>query len=207
MSMKAILNLALIVVFLGVGSAFAQDRSTGAIKGKVKVVTGTPDGVAIIVRQGDREITRGVSDREGKFLVSHLQPGRYSVTFRKPGLSVGTIDDVEVKAGQTRSLSGLVLGIDEGSIAFIKGAVFNQYDRSAPGIRIELARIEADGTVRKIDGAVTGETGSFTFRLVPDLAKYRVTAKPGNGDPVSKDIEIDGAAIYRIALSIKPREQ
>ena len=206
--MKAILNLALSVVFLGVGSAFAQDRSTGAIKGKVKVVAGTPEGVAIIVRQGDREIARGVSDKEGKFLVSHLQPGRYSVTFRKPGLSVGTIDDVEVKAGQTRSLgSGLILGIDEGSIAFIKGAVFNQYDRSAPGIRIELARIEADGTVRKIDGAVTGETGSFTFRLVPDLAKYRVTAKPGNGDPVSKDIEIDGAAIYRIALSIKPREQ
>jgi len=30
--------------------------------------------------------------------------------------------------------------------------------------------------------------------------------KPNGGDPVSKDVEIDGAAIYRVALSIKPAE-
>ena len=42
--------------------------------------------------------------------------------------------------------------------------------------------------------------------LTPDVAKYRITAKPNGGDPVSKDIEIDGAAVYRLALSIKPRE-
>jgi hypothetical protein len=70
-----------------------------------------------------------------------------------------------------------------------------------------LARIEADGTAKKIDGRVTNEIGSFTFRLTPDVARYRVTAKPKAGDPVSKDVEIDGAAVYRVALSIKPRNQ
>jgi hypothetical protein len=194
----------LVMLFAQVLNASAQDRSSGAIKGKVRVETGTPAGVTVIVRQGEREVARGTTDKKGEFLVGHLAPGRYGATFRKPGLSVGTIEDIEVKAGKARSLDRIVLGIDEGSIAFIRGSVFNQYDRSAPNVRIELARIEADGSTTKIDGRVTNEIGAFVFRLTPDLAKYRITAKPSSGDPVSKDIEIDGAAVYRVALSLKP---
>ncbi len=202
-------HLRSVSLFLGlgllVGVVFAQDRSTGGIKGKVRVETGTPAGVAVIVRQGEREVARGLTDKKGEFLISRLTPGRYGVTLRKAGLSVGSIEDIEVKSGKTRSLGDrLVLSIDEGSIAFIRGSIFNQDDRSVPNVRIELAKIEQDGTVRKIDGRVTNEIGAFVFRLSPDPAKYRITAKPNGGDPVSKDIEIDGAAVYRLALSIKP---
>lgn len=200
------LVLVFLVLVLVAGGISAQDRSTGGIKGKVRVETGTPSGVSVIVRQGEREVARGVTDKNGEFVVSRLAPGRYGVTFRKPGLSVGTIEDIEVKAGKSRALNNLVLGIDEGSIAFIKGSVFNQDDRSVPNVRIELARIESDGTARKIDGRVTNEIGSFVFRLTPEVARYRVTAKPNGGDPVSKDIEIDGAAVYRVALSLKPNQ-
>ncbi|HEV7684355.1 MAG TPA: carboxypeptidase regulatory-like domain-containing protein [Pyrinomonadaceae bacterium] len=200
------LVLILLLTVVSVASAVAQDR-TGGIKGKVRVETGTPSGVAVIVRQGEREVSRGVTDKNGEFVVLRLSPGRYGVTFRKPGLSVGTIENVEVKAGKPRSLGDhLVLAIDEGAIAFIKGSVFNQDDRSVPNVRIELARIEADGTATKIDGRITNEIGSFVFRLAPELAKYRVTAKPSGGDPVSKDVEIDGAAVYRVALSVKPKQ-
>lgn len=193
------------IVLLQVAGALAQDRATGGIKGKVRVETGTPSGVSVIVRQGEREVAHGVTDKNGEFVISRLAAGRYSVTLRKPGLSVGTIEDIEVKAGKTRSLGDrLVLSIDEGSIAFIRGSVFNQNDRSVPNIRIELAKIEDDGTARKIDGRVTNEIGAFVFRLSPDAAKYRITARPNGGDPVSKDVEIDGAAVYRVALSIKP---
>lgn len=196
--------LFLLGVFLLAGNVFAQDRSTGGLKGKVRVETGTPAGVAIVVRQGEREVARGLTDKKGEFLVSRLTPGRYGVTIRKPGLSVGTIEDVEVKAGKTRSLGdNLVLSIDEGSIAFIRGSVFNENGHSVPNVRIELARIQDDGTVKKIDGRVTNEIGAFVFRLAPDPGKYRLTAKPNGAEPVSKDVEIDGAAVYRIALSIK----
>ena len=204
MKRTSTLVLALFVGLLAFAGMSAQDRSTGGIKGKVRVETGTAGGVSVVVRQGEREVARGVTDKNGEFVVSRLVPGRYGVTFRKPGLSVGTIEDVEVKAGKPRSLGDrLVLAIDEGSIAFIKGSVFNQDDRSVPNVRIELARIEADGSTQKIDGRLTNEIGSFVFRLTPDAAKYRITAKPNGGEPVSKDIEIDGAAVYRIALSIK----
>jgi len=186
-------------------SVLAQNRSTGGIKGKVRVETGPPAGVAVVVRLGEREVARAVTDKNGEFLVSRLAPGLYGVTFRKPGLSVGTIENIEIKAGKTRSLGDhLVLSIDEGSIAFIRGSVFNKDDRSAPNIRIELARIEQDGTVKKIDGRVTNEIGSFVFRLAPDPARYRITAKPNGAEPVSKDVEVDGAAVYRVALSLKP---
>jgi Carboxypeptidase regulatory-like domain len=204
--MQRKLNFLLMFLVLSLSVAgFAQDRSTGGIKGKVRVETGTPAGVAVIVRQGEREVARGVTDKKGEFVVARLAPGRYGVTLRKPGLSVGTIEDIEVKAGKTRSLGErLVLSIDEGSIAFIRGSVFNQNDRSVPNVRIELAKIEGDGTARKIDGRVTNEIGSFVFRLSPEVAKYRVTARPSGAEPVSKDIEIDGAAVYRVALSLKP---
>ena len=196
--------LILVVVILLAGSALSQDRGSGGIKGKVRVETGTPNGVAIVVRQGDREVARGLTDKKGEFVVNRLTPGRYGVTFRKPGLSVGTIENVEVKAGKTRSLGdNLVLAIDEGSIAFIRGSVFNEGGRSVPNVRIELAKILEDGTLKKIDGRVTNEIGSFVFRLTPDPGKYRVTAKPNGGEPVSHDVEVDGAAVYRIALNIK----
>jgi hypothetical protein len=201
--MKLPTQILLVVLITFVQVLGAQDRSTGGLKGKVRVETGTPGGVAVIVRQGDREIAHGTTDKNGEFVVSRLTPGRYGVTLRKPGLSVGSIEDVEVKAGKTRSLGDrLVLSIDEGSIAFIRGSVFDQNDRSVPNIRIELARVEADGTTKKIDGRVTNEIGAFVFRLTPDVAKYRITAKPNGGQPVSKDVDVDGAAVYRIALSV-----
>ncbi len=201
MKTKTILGVLLLCVTALVVAA--QDKSSGGIKGKVRVETGTPAGVTVIVRQGDREVAQGVTDKKGEFLVSRLAPGRYGVTFRKPGLSVGTIEDVEVKAGKARSIGdNLVLGIDEGSIAFIRGSVFNERGLSAPNVKIELARIMEDGTAKKIDGRVSNETGSFVFRLMPELGKYRVTAKVSGSDPVSKDVEIDGAAVYRVALSV-----
>lgn len=183
----------------------AQDKTTGTIKGKIRVETGTPNGVAVLVREGEREIGRVVTEKNGDFVVSKLKPGIYGLTFRKAGLSVGTIESVEVKAGKTRSLGDrLVLTIDEGSIAFIRGSVFNADGRSVPGTKVEIARILDDGSIKKLDGRLTSETGSFVFRLLPEPGKYRITAKANGVEPVSQDVSVDGAAVYRIALSLPP---
>jgi hypothetical protein len=195
----------LAMVFIAGGIAVAQDKTLGAIKGKVRVETGTPGGVTVVVRHGEKEVTRSTTDKNGEFLVSRLTPGLYGLTFRKPGLSIGSIEDVEVKAGKTRSLGDrLILTIDEGSIAFLSGSVFSTDGRSVPNAKVELSRILEDGTTKKIDGRVTTETGSFKFRLGPEPAKYRVSVKT-DGAPVTKDVEIDGAAVYRVALSLPPK--
>jgi Carboxypeptidase regulatory-like domain len=201
---KTLLMLAIMLVAAGI--AVGQDKSLGALKGKVRVETGTPAEVTVIVRRGETEVTRSTTNKNGEFLVSRLAPGIYGLTFRKPGLSIGSIEDVEVKAGKTRSLGDrLILTIDEGSIAFLSGSVFNAAGRSVPGAKVELFRILEDGTTKKIDGRVTTETGSFKFRLSPEPGKYRVSLKADGSEPVSKDVEIDGAAVYRVALNLPPK--
>ena len=185
-------------------SVFAQDNKTGGVKGKVRVESGTPGGVSVAVRQGDVEIARGLTAKNGEFELTGLKPGRYGLTFKKTGLSVGTIEGVEIKAGKSKSLGDrLILTIDEGSIAFIRGSVFNEVDRSLPNVTIELGRVEADGSVKKIDSRVSNEIGAFVFRVTPEVQKYRITARPPRGEVVTKDVDIDGPAVYRIAISVK----
>ena len=204
---KTAFALLLTLFITGVSLGQNKDKSLGTIKGKVRVETGTPGGVTVVVRRGETEVTRVETTKGGDFTISRLTPGIYGLTFRKPGLSIGTIEDVEVKAGKTRSLGDrLVLTIDEGSIAFLSGAVFNADGRSVPNAKVELSRILEDGTSKKIDGRVTTETGSFKFRLSPDPGKYRVSVKT-DGEPVSADVEVDGAAVYRVALNLPPKSQ
>jgi len=197
--------LVVMLLSLDVSVAQKQDKTLGALKGKVRVETGTPGGVTVVVRRGETEVTRSTTDKSGEFLVSRLTPGIYGLTFRKPGLSIGSIEDVEVKAGKTRSLGDrLILTIDEGSIAFLSGSVFSADGRSVPNAKVELSLILEDGSTKKIDGRITTETGLFKFRLGPEPAKYRVSVKT-NGEPVTKDVEVDGAAVYRVALSLPPK--
>jgi Carboxypeptidase regulatory-like domain len=202
---KTLFVFAMLVAMAGV--SVGQDKSLGAIKGKVRVETGTPGGVTVIVRRGETEVTHSTTDKNGEFLVSRLTPGIYGLTFRKTGLSIGSIEDVEVKAGKTRSLGDrLILTIDEGSIAFLSGSVFSAAGRSVPNAKVELFRILEDGTTKKIDGRITTETGSFKFRLSPEAGKYRVSVKTDGPEPISKEVDIDGAAVYRVALSLPPKQ-
>jgi|SRR5437870_2000127 len=184
----------------------AQNKNTAAIKGKVRVEKGSAAGVAVVLLQGEREVTRTVTGKSGDFVLSRVQPGTYSVKFRKPGLSVGTIDDVSVKAGQTRTLGDhLFLTIDEGSITFIRGSVFTEDGRSVPGARIDLVRVIDEKSVQKLDSRMTGETGEFVFRLPPNAAKYRLTLKADGAESVSKDVDVESAAVYRVALTYKKK--
>ncbi len=200
-------SLLLAITLLAAGVAVGQDKTLGSIKGKVRVETGTPGGVSVAVRRGETEVTRTTTDKNGDFVVSKLQPGKYGLTFRKPGLSIGSMEDIEVKAGKTRSLGDrLILTIDEGSIAFLSGAVFSADGRSVANAKVELFRVQEDGATKKIDGRITTETGSFKFRLSPEAGKYRVSVKTDGAEPVSKDVEIDGAAVYRVALSLPPKQ-
>jgi len=200
---KTLLVLGIVLAFTG--AAYSQDKTKGTIKGKVRVEVGSPNNVTVSLMQQEKELTKTSTDKGGDFTIPGVPPGVYSVKFRKPGLSIGTIDNVEVKAGKTRSLGDrLVLTIDEGSIAFIRGSVFDGNGRSVANAKIELAKIQDDGSLKKIDGRLTTETGSFAFRLSPDAAKYRVTLK-ADGEPITKDVEIDGAAVYRVALSLPPK--
>jgi hypothetical protein len=197
---------------LGAGGAAAQKKSkkqeptTGGISGRVRVDAGaSAANVGVHVRRGDEEVAQTVTNPKGEFEVRGLTPGTYGLTLRKAGLQVGKMETVEVRAGKTVSLKDhLFLPVDEGSIAHLRGSVFSADGRSLSGARVELARVEADGSVKKIDSRVANGTGSFAFRLPPERAHYRVTAKADGMEPATQDVDIDGAAIFRVALSLSP---
>lgn len=196
--------ITLLAITLLATTAFAQDRTTGGIKGKVRAKgQGPVVGASVTVRQHDRDVASAVTDSKGEFVVQGLAPGIYGVTLRKTGLSVGTLEDIQVKAGKTTSLPDrLVLTENESSIARLWGSVFNEGGFSVSGVRLELARVEADGTARKIDGRLTNESGQAVFRLSPSKATYRLTVRAEGKEPLSKDVEIDGALVYRVAFTI-----
>ena len=156
-----------------------------------------------------------------------MPPGAYRVTAEKPGfrkyvldevplstqqkvsadiaMELGSVsENVQVTAGKTRTLSDrLFLSVDEGSLAFVRGSVFTESGLSVPNVRVEIARVTSENSIEKLDSRITGETGEFVFRLPPDVAKYRVTLKADGAKSNSRDVEIDGAAIYRVALTYK----
>lgn len=197
--------ITILIMLLTAATAFAQDQTTGGIKGKVRIKGEGPTGdVIVTVRQNDREVAHANTNRKGEFQITGLAPGIYGLTFRKPGLSMGTLENVQVKAGKTNELPDhLILTVNEAAIAKLSGSVFNQGGLSFPGVRVELARLNADGTTKKLDGRVTNETGQFVFRLLPDKATYRVTVKAEGVEAQTKDVEIDGALVYRIAFTIQ----
>jgi hypothetical protein len=203
-SSKSLL-LGLVVLAL-VSFVSAQDKTTGTIKGKVRVEHGSASGVAVILLQGDNEITRVQSDKKGDFVISHVAPGTYSVRLRKPGLMVGTIDDITVKAGQTRPLGDrLYLTVDPGSIAIINVSVFDEAGRSVPDVRVDLAKRIGEDRLEKLDTHMTDESGQFVFRLPPTPAKYRLTIMSNDAEHVSQDVEVEMAARYAVALTYKKK--
>lgn len=204
MSKLKTIGLSLALILLLAAHAFAQD-STGSIKGKVRLENReAAAGVTVVVREGEREVASATTDRKGEFLIKNLAPGLYGMTFRKSGLSTGTLEKIEVRAGRTRELPDrLILTVNEASIARLSGSVFTEGGYSIPGVRVELARISSDGTLKRIDVRDTNESGQFVFRVSPERAVYRVTAKADKVEAQTKDVEVDGAMVYRVAFTLK----
>src|SRR5215813_13354116 len=162
LTIRVFIVAGILLVLAGSCPAQDKDKTTGAIKGKVRVEKGSAGGVDVLLMQGDHEIARTTSSKNGDFVLARVRPGTYSVKFRKPGLAVGTVDNVTVRAGETRTLSDkLFLNVDEGSITFIRGSVFTEEGRSVPNVRVELARVVDEKSIQKLDSRITGETGEF----------------------------------------------
>ena len=181
-------------------SLFAQ---TGGLKGKVRTAKGDSiNGVTVTARQKDKNVKSVKSDGKGNFVLQDLEAGVYNLVFDGKGYSSSVLYNVEVKKNKVRELPDrLILGIDQGTLVIIRGSVFNQDGRSATGAEVTIEKINSDGSARKMGSVYTNISGEFVFRQPEGAAKFRLTAKLKDA-AASKEIEVDTAAIYRLAITL-----
>lgn len=196
--MKKIVTLCAVLLI----SAAAAVAQTG-VKGKVRNSKGNGiPNTTITARKDGKDVKSVKSDAKGNFVLDGLKAGTYNFVFEADGYNSGLLANVEVKPDKIRELSDrLILGVDQGTLVLIKGSVFNQDGRSVTGAKVDLERINSDGSTKKLGSIYSNSSGEFSFRQPEGAAKLRVTAAL-KGAKASKEIDVDMAAIYRLALTL-----
>ena len=178
---------------------FAQ---SGGVKGKVRAPNGKGiSNASISVLLDGKEIKSATSDSKGEFEIAGLAKGKYNITFDAEGFSRGALHGVEIGSG-IRSLGDkLVLSQDRGNFVILQGSVFFKEGSSVTAAKVDLKQVNADGSTKSLGTTYTGTFGEFAFRRPPGTAKLRVTAKLKDAS-ASKDIDVEEAAIYRVAITL-----
>lgn len=185
-------------------SVFAQDKATGVVRGKVRLSNGDSiSGVRVEAQQDEKSIASTQTDGKGDFQLGNLKPGVYDFIFNKEGLTQGTLPRVTIKAGENLKLTKLVLTADQGKLAVIRGSVFDHNGRAVYGAKVEIFKASGDG--KKAGQIFSSQSGEFTFRLPPAEARYRVAVTIDGAERGSKEVEINGAQVYTVAVSLKPK--
>lgn len=160
--------------------------------------------VSVTARKDSKDIATVTSNRKGEFVFNSLEPGVYNFIFDAKGYASAMRANIEVRQNKTVDLGDrLVLLVDKGTLVIIQGSVFFKDGTSVTGAKIEVEKVNADGTTRSLPAPnPTNIYGEFTFHQPEGAAaKYRFTAKYKDST-VTKEIEVSSAAIYRVALHL-----
>ncbi len=198
---RLILPTTCAVLFLFASSTLGQ--TGGAVKGKVRNLRGDNiAGATVTARRDTKDIKSVKSSGDGQFVLDGLDSGTYNIVFDAKGYSSGIKYSVEVKPNQTVDLGNrLILQTDQGTQVIVRGSVFYKDGTSVPAAEVKVEKINSDGSTRKIGTIMTDIRGEFVFRQPEGAAKFRMTVKHKNST-VSKEVQVDSAAIYRLAISL-----
>lgn len=181
-------------------SAFGQ----GGVKGKVRNNKGGGiAGATVTARLSGRDIKTVRSDSKGSFTMQGLDEGTYNIVFDADGYATGVKFGVQIKDGNVRDLGDrLILSVDQGTQTIIRGSVFFREGTSVTAAKVEIERVNDDGSTKSLGSTYTSSSGEFTFRPPAGATKVRVTAKY-KGVSGSKEIsEIVNSGIYRTAITL-----
>lgn len=196
-------KLQITLVLLLACAAATVAQNTGGAKGKVRNLN--DQGIAnatISARQKGVDLKTVKSDGKGNFQIDGLQPGIYNLAFEARGYSAAVQYNVEIKKGKVRDLGDrLILMVDRGSRVIVRGTVFFKDGFLAPGAKVLIEGVNADGSTRKLGDAGSNAEGEFSYTQAEGAAKIRFTAtwKDAKG---TKELEVDSAQVYRLAVPL-----
>jgi len=200
MNKRNILLLFVLSAFCLLPSVFAQ----GGIKGKVRNNKGNGiAGATVTARLEGKDVKTVSADSKGNFQMEGLKAGTYNIAFDATGYSLGVKFGVEIKNGSVRDLGDrLILSVDQGTQLIIKGSVFFKEGTSLTAAKVEIERVNADGSTKSLGSTYSNYSGAFSFRPPAGVTKVRVTARY-KGVEASKDItDIVNTGIYRTAITL-----
>lgn len=191
------------LLFLVAAGSVAAQPSSGGLKGKVRAMNGTGIGNAsITVTRDGADFKSATSTSDGGFQIVGIEPGFYGLRIEAAGYASGSMFSVEVKKNRVRDLGEkLFLKPDQGTQVILKGSVFFKEGTSVTGAKLVIEKINADGSVKELGSTYSSVSGEFVFRRPAEAGRYRVTAKY-NGSAASKEINVEGAAVYRLAITL-----
>lgn len=196
-------KLALLISIIGLATGFIFAQNTGGIKGQVRSFDG--EGIAnveVTARQDGENIKTVKGDKNGNFVLDGLKAGVYNFVFSREGYGSGLQTDVEVKENKIRDLGdNLLLDVDRGTQVIINGSVFSKGGFIIYGAKIKVERVLGNGKTKKVATGYSNRQGEFVFRFPGEAATYRITAS-AKGKEDTKNLEVNEAAIYRLALNL-----
>lgn len=199
--MPRIFKIFFLAAFTLVFAAFSFAQ--GGVKGKVRSRTGAGiPSATVTARQNGKDVKTARSNAKGEFVLGGLEAGVYSLLFDADGFQSGLYQGLEIKNGDTRNLGDrLILMPDQGMQVIINGSIFYKEGTSLGGAKIDIERVNPDGTTKKLTSLYSNVSGEFTFRQPQGTAKFRITAR-FKGAEGTKEVEVDTAAIYRLAITL-----
>lgn len=192
--------LLLLTAFCSLLTVSAQE--TGGVKGKIRNLRGDSlAGATVTARQNGKDLRTATSNTKGEFTLGGLVSGVYNFVIDAKGYASGIKYNVEIKNGRVKDLGDdLILMVDQGTKVIIHGSVFFKDGTSVTGAKVAVEKITEGGT-KKLGSGLTSYSGEFTFSQPEGHARYRITATY-KGSTASKEIEVDSAARYSMAISL-----
>jgi hypothetical protein len=191
------------VLLVILAAASASSQATGGVKGKVRNMNGEGiGGAAVTARKDGKDVRSTTADSKGNFRLEGLPEGTYNIVFEAKGYASGAKFGVEIQGGKVRDLGDrLILAVDRGTLVIVQGSVFHRDGTSVAGAKVQIDELREDGSKRSLGSINTSISGEFSFRRKEGPAKLRITASH-RGASASKEINVDSAAIYRVALTL-----
>ena len=185
---------ALAVIIIMTTMAYADSGSTNEIHGTIKDTLGRPLSEASLTLKSPDEtiISRTLSDTDGHFVFSKVNPGIYAVLAEKPGFQAST-DIVTVEAGTTATTT-LTLAAQEALEVSVLAERLNQARNSlSPKTGGSIYRIDQ----KDIAALPEGDNTSFNQILLqtPGVANDSFGQLHVRGDHANLQYRINGVIL------------
>ncbi|SOD02519.1 Outer membrane receptor for ferrienterochelin and colicins [bacterium JGI 053] len=190
----AVLLCALLLAFGAAGNARAQAATTSAVSGRVTGDNG--QGVAgaqvTATNTENGSVSRTVTSADGRYTITGLQPGSYTLAVSRIGLQTSTRSGLRLSLGQTAQND---FTVTSGAVALTGITAVAERNPIISSGRTGSSSVVSDSTLRR-SPSLTRDLQDFT-RLVPQMAVTNTqtgAVSAGGRNNRYNNLQIDGAA-------------